>query len=192
MENCERYDCQNKERNCFKCFNYAFYKEPKRKQRGLRAKKKTNVSQYSENSWENLEGEVANSLNKIPNYYEATRQLRSGALPFAPGDVSDPFALMECKERKGNELTARGEKSFTIQKEWLDKARQEATSERKEMFLPFRFKGDEEIYAVTQWKDIANLISLLKSMAIQNEKNELIVKELNIKIAKLERGQDNG
>jgi len=187
--NCDRYDCQNRDKSCIKCFNYTFYKPPKKKQYGIRHKKKTNVSSYAENSWEGLEGDVAKSLNKIPDYYEASRQIRSGALPFAPGDVSDPFALMECKERKGNALTGRGEKSFTIHKEWLEKAKREAESEGKEMFLPFRFKGDEEIYAVTQWKHIANLLCMLKALAIENDRKDLVIKELK---RQLKEGTEDG
>jgi len=29
--NCDRYDCQNRDKSCIKCFDYAFYKPPKKK-----------------------------------------------------------------------------------------------------------------------------------------------------------------
>lgn len=168
---CERIDCQNKGKSCFKCYDYAFYKEPV-----IKNSNRKYMDKNAKDSWKKLESDVASDLSKLKSGYEAKRQIRSGALPFAPGDVSDSVAFLECKERTPTE--ANGTKSFTVSKDWLDKAEIEAKEEDKPMFLPFRFKGDEEIYTVTKWEYIAELITTIKSLMLEADKQELILKQL--------------
>ena len=189
MEDCIHIDCQNKSKCCHKCFGESFYKAPKkRKQLGSNARTKIN---NKHESWRNFETQVASDLSKIPDYYNAYRQFQSGAQWFAQGDVADPLVFIECKERTGNISEAKGTKSFTIQKEWLDKSNDEAQSSGKPVLLPFRFKDDEAIYVVTQWDPICELITTLKSSMIENDKKDIIIKELNERIKKYEKSTND-
>ena len=78
----------------------------------------------ADDSWKDLEQQVANKLNNIPTIQEARRSRASGALWFEKGDIVDSILHPECKERKGNELKS-GEKSISIKREWLEKASEE-------------------------------------------------------------------
>ena len=92
----------------------------------------------------------------------------SGALPFEKGDIVDDILMPECKERIGNVAVDGAVKSFTIKREWLEKAKNEADEKNRTMTLPFRFKGDENIYTVTQFEDIATLVTMYKSVEKTN------------------------
>jgi hypothetical protein len=122
----------------------------------------------SDNSWENLEQEVADSLNNIPTIQDARRSVRSGALWFEKGDIVDEILHPECKERTGRQLKS-GDQSISIQKLWLEKASDECKGTDKVMCLPFRFKGDDKIYTIFKHNDIAELITLMKAYIKDNE-----------------------
>jgi hypothetical protein len=87
---------------------------------------------------------------------------------FEKGDIVDTILHPECKERKGNELKS-GEKSISIRREWLEKAADECKFEDKTMCLPFRFKGDENIYCIFKNDDIVSLITTMKAYMLDNE-----------------------
>ena len=46
------------------------------------------------------------------------------------------------------------------------------------MCLPFRFKGDENIYCIFEMNDIASLITTMKSYIQDNELKEAEIKRL--------------
>lgn len=78
---------------------------------------------------------------------DAKRQANSGAMWYAKGDIKTQDYLMECKER--GTLNARGEKTISIPKEWLEKQELEAFQENRPYWvIPFRYKNDESIYLV--------------------------------------------
>lgn len=78
---------------------------------------------------------------------DAKQQKNSGAMWYAKGDIITMDYLMECKER--GTVNARGEKTISIPKAWLDKQEQEAFQENRHFWLlPFRYKNDETIYVV--------------------------------------------
>ncbi|MFE4029277.1 hypothetical protein ACFX4N_24305 [Priestia sp. YIM B13551] len=78
---------------------------------------------------------------------DAKRQVNSGALWYAKGDIKTQDYLMECKER--GTVNARGEKTISIPKDWLTKQELEAFQENRPYWvLPFRYKNDESIYLV--------------------------------------------
>lgn len=78
---------------------------------------------------------------------DAKRQVNSGALWYAKGDIKTQDYLMECKER--GTVNARGEKTISIPKDWLVKQELEAFQENRPYWvLPFRYKNDESIYLV--------------------------------------------
>lgn len=155
---------------CYRCYNNALLKLPEDKQKKKNYKKKT--FDYSkanaEDSWKDLEQQVADSLKKVPTMKDVRRSRRSGALWFETGDVVDDILHPECKERTGRELKS-GEKSLTIQRGWLEKASNECEGTNKVMTLPFRFKGDDQIYNIMKFQDIAELVTTLKAYIMDNE-----------------------
>lgn len=179
-------DCQYENRclnssKCFRCFDESLLKLPEDK---LKAKSKKNTKVYdkrkadADNSWEDLEQTIADKLNAIPTIKEVTRRSRgSGNQWFEKGDVLNSILKLECKERKGSEL-AGGDKSISIKRLWLEKAKEEAINDNKTMALPFRFKGDNDnIYIIMQDSDIIELVNTLQAYKIDNEMKE---KELSI------------
>jgi hypothetical protein len=93
---------------------------------------------------------------------EARRQPNSGATWKAKGDIKLEHALMECKER--GTLTAKGEKQIAIMKEWLDKMVVEAYKESRDYwYLPFGFKGSDDIFIVKPFDHEMQLIYELRA-----------------------------
>ena len=182
--NCEFENrCQNT-RFCYRCFNESMLKLPEDKQR-QKYKKKTIHNQktaQADNSWEDLEDQVALKLNQVPNIKEARRSRASGALPFEKGDIVDSLLHPECKERKGSELKT-GAKSMSIKKEWLEKAKEEVKHSDKRMCLPFRFKEDDAIYVIMDFEDLADLTQTAKAYIHEEEvlrtENNLLRKEID-------------
>lgn len=165
---------------CFRCVNQNLLK-----MKGQKGQQKTaslfsthdNKTAQAKDSWKDLEQQVANNLNNIPTMQEARRSRASGALWFEKGDIVDTILHPECKERKGNELKS-GEKSISIKREWLEKAADECKFEDKTMCLPFRFKGDENIYCIFKNDDIASLITTMKAYMLDNELKDQEISKL--------------
>lgn len=156
---------------CFRCVDKNLLK-----MKGRKGQQKTaslfsihdNKTAQADDSWKDLEQQVANQLNNIPTMQEARRSIASGAMWWEKGDIVDTILHPECKERKGNELKS-GEKSISIRREWLEKAADECKFEDKTMCLPFRFKGDENIYCIFKNDDIVSLITTMKAYMLDNE-----------------------
>jgi hypothetical protein len=109
----------------------------------------------------------------------ARRQLASGALHFALGDMITEeeltAALAEFKERSS--VDARGNKQITIKKEWLDKLEKEAKlMGRDYYFLPFRFKDSDKDYVVIEF-DL--LLSYVQTIQILVEQIRLLHKQIS-------------
>lgn len=164
---------------CFRCSDHKLLKLKKGGQRKTAAflnsedSKKANA----DNSWEDLEQQVADQLNNVPTIHEARRSRASGALWFETGDIVDSILHPECKERQGNELKS-GEKSMSIKREWLEKAAEECRNDGRTMCLPFRFKGDSNIYCIFKNEDIAELITMMKAYMEDNEKQRQTISAL--------------
>jgi hypothetical protein len=95
--------------------------------------------------------------------YEAKRQVNSGAMWHSKGDIKLDHALLECKER--GTVNARGEKTISIPKEWLDKQAIEAVKEKRDYwYLPFRYKGSDEIYIVKPFDHELELIQRIREL----------------------------
>jgi hypothetical protein len=99
------------------------------------------------------EGRITKSLKQIGE--EARRQMASGALWFAKSDVVSSLFRIEAKTR-----AKAGQKSITVQKEWLDKIKQEAFETSKIPALAFSF-GDGKDYFVLEDRDFYALIEEL-------------------------------
>lgn len=185
---CEYYSsCLNSEK-CYRCFDNSLLKLPIDKK--LKSMKKRNLNSYKDNndekSWRKLEQDVADKLNYIPTINEARRTKRSGALWFEQGDIKDTVLHPECKERIGTLLKS-GEKSLTIHKSWIEKAKSECINTSKFMCLPFRFKGDSNIYTVIDFDDLSSLVTLYKSYVLDNELKDKEIERLNKQLKKLQK-----
>ncbi len=180
--------CQNRDK-CYRCFNHQLLKYKGQK----KAKHTTSQHDYrtamEEDSWKDLEQQVADSLNNIPSIQEARRSRASGALPFEKGDIVDTILHPECKERTGRTLKA-GEKSMSIQRSWLEKAARECATENTTMCLPFRFKGDSNIYCIFNHNDIAALITTMKAYIHDNEIKEAEIQRLNKLLEDIKRTKE--
>ena len=161
---------------CFRCYSQSLLKL-KHEQRKSYASHSTQKDRQKKDSWKHLEQDVANKLNQIPSIAEARRSRASGALWFEKGDIVDDILHPECKERTATKLKS-GEHSISIKKEWLEKAKEECIFSEKTMCLPFRFKGDENIYCIFDMNDIASLVTTMKSYIQDNQLKEVEIKRL--------------
>lgn len=105
---------------------------------------------------------------------DAKRQVNSGAMWHAKGDIITQDYLMECKER--GTINARGEKTISIPKEWLEKQALEAFQEKRPYWLlPFRYKNDSSIYLV---KSFDHEIEMYQEMISLREELEKLKKQI--------------
>jgi hypothetical protein len=108
---------------------------------------------------------------------EAQRQPNSGAGWAAKGDIKLEHALMECKER--GTVNARGEKQITIPKLWITKQEQEAFQEQRPYwYIPFGYKGDEEVYLVKSYNHEMEMIFEMRQQRERIEDLERQIKYL--------------
>ena len=162
--------CMNNDK-CFRCKDQKLLKF--KNQRGASniaslIPRKDPKDLSKDNSWEDLEADVAKKLNDVPTIEQARRSRASGALWFETGDIVDEILHPECKERTA-------EKSFSIKREWLEKATEECKYSNKFMCLPFRFKGDSQIYTVMRNEDIMELVTMMKAYIADNERMRRLI-----------------
>lgn len=181
-------ECLNNTK-CHRCFNYKLKKLPTCKKLGIKRSTVSKSNKGTDKSWRDLEQTVANKISNVPTGDEADRVYnsksfketintideltgsrrtrRSGALEFEQGDVKDSILHPECKERVGKELKT-GEKSMSLKREWLIKAKHECENNNKKMCLPFRFKDDTDIYVIMDFEDLADIVTELKAYKAEN------------------------
>lgn len=91
------------------------------------------------------------------------RVANSGASNFVGGDVQTDLFLIECK------TATTQKKSMSIQKNWLDKLKQEAIGMKKRFIaLAFNFGGDTENYYIITEKEFLRFNELLKEEEDEN------------------------
>lgn len=150
--------CASKDQNCHRCGphnEYKFFREKRSSGfRKLTSKKEGMAFQRR----------VKDAYNR-----SAKEQPNSGAIWFMPGDIVTEEALMECKERAGI-INSKGEKTFSISKEWLIKAEEEAFP--KPMLLPFAFKGDPTIYMVGKFDFFLELVQRIEQLTKMLEEKD--------------------
>lgn len=146
-----------------------------KKKKALQVATRNQQGSNKKDSWKELEQYVADQLNAVPYTKEARRQLRSGGIWYLPGDVDDAVIIPECKERE--EYDAKGEKSFTIKKEWIEKVFEEAKLVHRFPALIFRFKNDDQAYFVDNFDVLRDMIHMIK---ILTEENNTLTKERDL------------
>lgn len=144
---------------CYLCDGQRLLKLPKERTKPGKKKKKEGMQ---------FEKDVVKKWNKTSNRNSARRQPNSGAINHMPGDIVTPAEIMECKER--GTITTRGAKTFTISLDWITKVKAEAVSSGKSnWYIPFRFKGNEEIFLI---KSFDNELELLETIYILEERGK--------------------
>lgn len=188
-------DCEYKNRclnssKCFRCFNETLLSLPEDKFKNKQKKTKNfdNKKANVENSWEGLEEDMVNELNKVPTMQEARRARGSGNTWFEKGDVLHSLLKLECKERTGNELSG-GDKSISIKKSWLTKAEEEAVADDRIMALPFRFKTDDVNYIIMEACNIINLVTMIKAYEQDNDMKAKEIQLLKEQLRNFELGE---
>lgn len=166
---CNLFDeCANANKSCFQCFNYKFYKAHKEK-KGISSKSVPKKEVKEGMDFENRGTKKYNNTVKFAKD-AARRQLNSGALHFALGDMITEeeltASLSEFKER--GSVNARGEKTISIKKEWLDKLKEEAKlMNRDYYFLPFSYKGSDTDYVAMEYDILLSYIQTIQMLAEQ-------------------------
>lgn len=113
--------------------------------------------------------------------------LNSGATVLEKGDeqIRGIINIMEELKTKITEK-AKGAKTFTIQKKWLDKLHIEALKEKMEFwYLKFSFlEGDRDVYVITE-QDI--IMSMVKTMVTDRREKKFLLKFAEREKAERER-----
>lgn len=99
------------------------------------------------------EGRITKSLKQLGQ--DARRQIASGSLWFAKSDIVSELFRIEAKTR-----AKFGQKSIKVEKEWLEKIKQEALETGKVPALAFSF-GDNMDYFVLEDRDFYTLVEEL-------------------------------
>lgn len=169
MEDCKfSLECANFNKSCYKCFDYNLYAAKKEKV-GLRPRSLTNKQKKQGIDFENRGTQAYNRAVKESKDV-ARRQIASGALSFALGDMITEedltASLSEFKER--GSVDARGAKQITIKKEWLDGIKDEAAKMGKDYyFLPFSFKDSDVDYVAMDYEILLSYVQTIQTLAEQ-------------------------
>jgi hypothetical protein len=152
-------DCQNTEQ-CHICFNAMKYKAPKKKQQGL---------SKNYNKTTKRMGAVSETITQkqnqatLDNVVSSRLTVNSGA-GTEKGDAWIT-GLIEIAQEVKTQLPerARGCKSFTIQREWLEKLTQESIEANKEFWwLVFSFKeNDDQQYVIADSLIFQNMVATM-------------------------------
>ncbi len=178
--NKERHDLCLNNNKCYLCDGERLFKRPKwmdikekqefNKKNGIRKKQKEGMSfeKRVQKTYNKSVG-VKNQSNMSSSM--ARRRPNSGAIWSMPGDIVTLNELIECKER--GSTTSKGEKTITIQKNQLEKIREESFIAKKNIwYYIFGFKNDKDIYLVKDFNDellMIQQINLLKEKIIELE-----------------------
>lgn len=153
-------DCTNSEQ-CYLCFNSSKYIPPKKKSQGI----KKNVNKKSNRMGSTLEVKTQQRLKASVTSDKTMADMtpNSGA-----GNVKGDAqirGLVRCMiENKTQEVVrAKGHKSFTIKREWLDKLADEGPKEDMEFWwLTFSFKDtDDQLYTVIDDQQMQDMIATI-------------------------------
>lgn len=167
-------DCINQDIKCSTCFiNGQNYEPIKVKRKTTLAKKRQKQDKRSGSRFEYVNHK--NNSNLLKDDVLSSMTLNSGAALHQKGDeqISGIINIMEELKTQMPDR-AKGTKTFTIKREWLDKLNKEAKMENKEFwYLKFSFSEDEanhsssNIFVITE-QDI--IMSMVKTMVEDRKK----------------------
>ena len=152
-------DCINEEQ-CYLCIDSSKYIPAKKKQYGIKKnynKQTKRIGSVSEN--------IAQQQNQatIDNVCSSRLTINSGAGQ-EKGDAWITGLVEIAQEVKTQLITrAKGHKSFTIQREWLEKLNRESQAANKEFWwLVFSFKeNDEQQYVIAESQVFQDMVATL-------------------------------
>lgn len=173
-------DCINIGEKCHLCsVKGLHYKPPKEVKKGLN-KSAPKITKRGGSVFEYNNNKANNSLLSGVT----SRQTPNSGAGQIKGDeqISGIINIME-ELKEQNKLTSRGEKTFTIQKEWLEKLKREAIAENKEFwYLKFIFSGtDKDVYCIL---DSDMVMSMVYTMV--EDRRTKIKADLSLDVAKKE------
>lgn len=167
-------DCINQDIKCSTCFiNGQNYEPIKVKRKTTLAKKRQKQDKRSGSRFEYVNHK--NNSNLLKDDVFSSMTLNSGATLHQKGD-EQIFGIINIMEELKTQMPdrAKGTKTFTIKREWLDKLNKEAKMENKEFwYLKFSFSEDEanhsssNIFVITE-QDI--IMSMVKTMVEDRKK----------------------
>ena len=183
-------DCINTEQ-CYLCVNASKYKAPKKKTSGLTK----NYNKQSKRMGSISETKVQQTNQATIDAVTSSRLTANSGAGFGSGtEKGDAWitGLVEISQEVKTQLPdrAKGCKSFTIQKEWLDKLDYESRKANKEFWwLVFSFKEtDNQMYVVADnqvFQDmVATLVADRKLAAEAGKKIDLANKQKKVIEAK--------
>lgn len=152
-------DCTN-EAQCHLCFNSSKYVQAKKKTQGIRK----NFNKKSNRMGSELEMKSqAKTQATLDNIVSSRLTVNSGA----GNEKGDGWilglvnAMIECKTQEIER--AKGHKSFTIKREWLDKLEREAKDALMEFWwLTFSFKdNDDKLYTIIDTQLMNDMLATL-------------------------------
>ena len=157
-------DCVNTEQ-CYLCISKSKYKAPKKKSSGLSSK---NYNKQSKRMGSISETKVQQqNQTTIDNVCSSRLTSNSGAGFGSGTEKGDAWitGLVEISQEIKTQLPdrAKGCKSFTIQKQWLDKLTYESQQANKEFwYLLFSFKEtDDQFYVVCDNQVFQDMVATL-------------------------------
>ena len=159
-------DCQREKDYCSLCLTESYhYKPPKKKSGGLKAR----ANKEDKRMGSSFEFRNHESIKRVLDG-TSTRMTPNSGAGFIKGDqeISGLVSIMEELKTRIVEQ-APGKKTFTIQKEWLDKLNREARAAKKEMwYLKFSFNQyDDDVYVIVE-QDM--VMSMVKTMVEDRKK----------------------
>ncbi len=160
---------------CDICFSpKQYFEEKKVKSRGGLARRQNKADGRTGSNFE-FQNHKSNAA-VLKDDVVSGMTLNSGATVLEKGDeqIRGIISIMEELKTKTVQK-ARGAKTFTIQKGWLDKLHVEALKEKMEFwYLKFCFlEGDREVYVITE-QDI--IMSMVKTMVTDRREKKLLHK----------------
>lgn len=163
-----RTDCKNEGEKCYLCATPDFHYDPikSRKSSGM------NRTAAKESKRKGAGFELRNHQQNADMISGATTRMtpNSGAGQ-VKGDqeIQGIINIVEELKEQNNKETARGEKTFTIHKEWLTKLNREAKAALKEFwYLKFSFaKSDHDTFIVVESDTIMSMVYTM----IEDRKN---------------------
>lgn len=178
-----RDDCKNLGSRCDTCFtdsiNYVPQKKKKLYQLARRQVNKPDNRMGSQFEYQNHK----NNVNLIKSDAITSMTLNSGATAKEKGD-EQISGIVEVMEELKTQMPdrAKGTKSFTIKRQWLDKLHREALIENKEFwYLKFAFSEDEAlheggaIFVVTEQDIIMSMVkTVIEDRKRAKQANQLI------------------
>lgn len=161
-------DCENLNKKCLTCFiNGQNYKPIVKKSINKLSKKRQKQDKRTGSKFEFLNHK--NNVSILKDDVVSSMTLNSGATVLQKGDeqISGIINIMEELKTQMPDR-AKGTKTFTIKRQWLDKLNIEAKHENKEFwYLKFSFSEDEvvhnsgNVFIITE-QDI--IMSMIKTM----------------------------